>query len=117
MMLDDVRGCWSAGFTGCTRGVGRTCFESDGPTDEVRHLSSEGSSMMLDDVGGCWSAVFTGCTRGVDRTCFESDGPTDEVRQLSSKVHQCQKMSDVGLLALQVVLSEHASSLMVQLMK
>ena len=21
MMLDDVGGCWSAGFTGCTRGV------------------------------------------------------------------------------------------------
>ena len=75
-------------------GVGRTCFESDGPTDEVRHLSSEGSSMMLDDVGGCRSASFTGCTHGVGRTCFESDGPTDEVRQLSSKGSSMSK--DVG---------------------
>ena len=58
MMLDDVGGCWSAGFTGCTRGVGRTCFESDGPTDEVRQLSSKGSSMLEDVV--CWSAGVTG---------------------------------------------------------
>ena len=35
-----------------------TCFESDGPTDEVRQLSSKGSSMLEDVV--CWSAGVTG---------------------------------------------------------